>query len=607
MGNPRNKEIKKKYTFSDNQHTKKRKVTTDAALTAGPPLLQETPSAAAASSNTGSLRSKKVPVRCNPENEDYFILINFQILSDFIVKFTCCQNCESRNVVFTNKSELRMGLACKLQLSCEDCLYEHSFFSSNECKKSEETQGRNLFECNVRAVTGFREIGKGHEGLTNFTRCMNMHTLSEPSYRNINKELHCVYEKTATESMMQAADSAFKECVESGDTVQKDGEKIGLCRVSLDGTWQKRGHASLNGVVTACHGGKCLDVHVMSKHCSVCKLKKQSLEPAEFDKWYETHECNINHSKSSGAMEGAGAVKIFSHSVEKRHLIYHEYLGDGDTSSYKEVVESNPYLTYDVVPTKLECVGHVQKRLGTRLRNKVKELKGTNTPISGKGKLTETVINSLQNFYGRAIRENANELYKMKKSVGAILWHCTGFKDNVFRHRFCPPGADSWCGFKKDEINGTNNYHSHINIPEWIHQLIRPIFTNLADDTLLSKCLHGQTQNANESINQIIWTKCPKNVFVEKQTLEIGVYSAVIQFNDGAIGVEKVFNHFGLGEGRCFVAGSIKKDRKSVRDANIKSSDAGKKQRKRIRKIKKGFADNEKETEKVETYVCGGF
>ena len=440
MGNPQNKCRKKKSIFGNNQYTlcgtnnKKKKCSVA-------PQPQETPSAS--SSNIESLRSKKLSVRCTPENDNYFILMNFQILSDFIEKIAFCQNCQSGNVVFANNLEMRMGLACKLQLSCEDCFHELSFFTSNECKRSEVTQGRNLFECNVRAVTGFREIGKGHEGFANFTRCMNMHTLSESSYRNISKELHCAYEKAAAESMMQAADSALNKCVESGDTVQKDEKTIGLCRVSLDGTWQKRGHSSLNGVVTACHGGKCLDIHVMSKHCSVCKLKKQSLEPAEFDNWYETHECN-NHSKSSGAMEGAGAVEIFSHSIEKRNLLYHEYLGDGDTSSYKEVVQSNPYEKYDVVPTKLECIGHVQKRIGTRLRNKVKEFKGTSTPISGKGKLTETVINSLQNFYGRAIRENANELYKMKKSVLAILWHCTVFEDNVFRHRFCPPGADVW-------------------------------------------------------------------------------------------------------------------------------------------------------------------
>ena len=75
-------------------------------------------------------------------------------------------------------------------------------------------------------------------------------------------------------------------------------------------------------------------------------------------------------------------------------------MGDGDTSSFKEVVESNPYSEFGIAPEKIECVGHVQKRLETRLRNMVKEYKGTATPLPGKGKLTEKVINSLQNFSG---------------------------------------------------------------------------------------------------------------------------------------------------------------------------------------------------------------
>jgi len=109
----------------------------------------------------------------------------------------------------------------------------------------------------------------------------------------------------------------------------------------------------------------------------------------EYTKWKAAHVCNMNHEKSSGAMEGVGAIEIFRRSIANYGLIYHEYLGDGDTSSFKEVVESKPYDHVGIVPTKLECVGHVQKRLGTRLRNKVKEMKGTKTPLSGKEKLTE--------------------------------------------------------------------------------------------------------------------------------------------------------------------------------------------------------------------------
>ena len=64
----------------------------------------------------------------------------------------------------------------------------------------------------------------------------------------------------------------------------------------------------------------------------------------------------------------------------------------------------------------------------------VKEYKGTATPLSGKRKLTEKIINSLQNFYGIAIRQNSGNLYEMKKAVGAILWHCTDMADIEVHH-----------------------------------------------------------------------------------------------------------------------------------------------------------------------------
>ena len=34
----------------------------------------------------------------------------------------------------------------------------------------------------------------------------------------------------------------------------------------------------------------------------------------------------------------------------------------------------------------------------------------------------------------------------------------------------------------------------------------------LSDDDLLKKCLHGKTHITNESINGVIWKKCPKGI-----------------------------------------------------------------------------------------------
>lgn len=63
----------------------------------------------------------------------------------------------------------------------------------------------------------------------------------------------------------------------------------------------------------------------------------------------------------------AGALKLCNRSKDKLNLRYTRYLGDGDSKGFANVLENNPY-GVDVNITKLECVGHVQKRLGSRLR-----------------------------------------------------------------------------------------------------------------------------------------------------------------------------------------------------------------------------------------------
>ena len=156
----------------------------------------------------------------------------------------------------------------------------------------------------------------------------------------------------------------------------------------------------------------------MLKYCNLCSLNKKTLSTEEFDIWIKTHECNSNNTKSSRSLEAAGAIEIFNRCITKHNLICHEY----DISSYKEVVDSKPYVDYSIISAKLECVEHVQKRLGTKLRTKVKEYKGTATSLSGADKPTEKTINLKQNYYGKAIRSNSNEPNAMKKAVGAILW-----------------------------------------------------------------------------------------------------------------------------------------------------------------------------------------
>ena len=89
----------------------------------------------------------------------------------------------------------------------------------------------------------------------------------------------------------------------------------------------------------------------------------------------------------------------------------------------------------------------------------------------------------------------------------------------------------------KAETEGTLESFTHKNtIPKVVMLAIKPVFQDLAHPELLKRCLKDKTQNANESFNNVVWSRIPKNVFVGMSTLELGVLDAVITFNDGYSG-----------------------------------------------------------------------
>ena len=94
---------------------------------------------------------------------------------------------------------------------------------------------------------------------------MNMAGISETAYRKLNPRLAHAYEAAADVSMKVAASE-----VRALGREQIQGNTV--CKCSLDGSWQKRGHSSLNDLVTAISNGKCIDAKVCSKKCKACEI-----------------------------------------------------------------------------------------------------------------------------------------------------------------------------------------------------------------------------------------------------------------------------------------------------------------------------------------------
>lgn len=274
------------------------------------------------------------------EQTDPYQIFSMKLLSQAIKDSLLVKTCISPGVSIVVVDQ--RGLGAKMMFVCEKCDFKHSFFNSDRQSVEISSKTETLYDINIRVPYGLRAIGKGQAAGKMLFGILNL-----PQHAKL------VAEESMSEAIEEAVEESSLDCVGENRVIS----------AAFDGTWQKRGYQSLNGVVTATciETGKVIDVSILTKHCK-CSNK-------------ENHDdsCTANYIGSSGGMEVAGAKEIFSRSIEKYNVRYVNFLGDGDSKGYNAVVACKPY-GEDVTISKLECVNHIQKRMGSRLRKLKKDL-----------------------------------------------------------------------------------------------------------------------------------------------------------------------------------------------------------------------------------------
>ena len=348
-----------------------------------------------------------------------------------LFKHISCRECHSSALLLEDNPRERYGCASHLRVRCDHCGWVYTFYTSKEVN--------HFFDINRRFVYAMRAVGQGEASARRFCAHMNLPLpLSPKSYSDCNNALSDAAKSVALSTMKDAAMELHNG---SSDEVMT------ACKVSCDGTW-RRGYSSLNGCVTtiSVDTGKCLDVEVLSKVCHTCKrIENEKDEDTKAIRQAEhIGKCKAIFQGSAPAMETEGVARIFLRSEELHNLQYTEFFGDGDSKAYNRV--ENIYKNVHV--EKKECVGHVQKRVGTVLRKLKKENKG----FGGKGKLTDSIIDKMQNYYGIAIRSNSGNLAGMKSNILASLFHCAlSSRRNLHNH--CPDGASKIRQMEQTHIN----------------------------------------------------------------------------------------------------------------------------------------------------------
>ena len=115
----------------------------------------------------------------------------------------------------------------------------------------------------------------------------------------------------------------------------------------------------------------------------------------------------------------------------------------------------------------------------------------------------------------------------MQNAIWASFFHESSYEKKNF-HESCEKSSSSWCQYPRDQINDTKIYKPGRGLSQNVIKDVKSIYLDLINPVELKKCLHGLTQNQNESINSMIWERAPKTTYCGYEKLEFAVHVPIL-------------------------------------------------------------------------------
>jgi len=113
--------------------------------------------------------------------------------------------------------------------------------------------------------------------------------------------------------------------------------------------------------------------------------------------------------------------------------------------------------------------------------------------------------------------------------------------------------------------------------------------------------MRGLTQNQNEAINQILWSKCPKTKFCQQPKVRLATCETITHFNTGFGSKAALMKYSGVVPHTNMLTAFRKADHLRLKNSSRKITVKFRLQRRKLR-AKKKTSKNAKET-----YMAGGF
>ena len=342
----------------------------------------------------------------------------------------------------------------------------------------------------------------------------------------------------------------FKEAVENNiksvcDFYEKNGFKLEGGKynitVSCDGSYTKRNQKNRYdsrfciSFVVESRTGLVIDYEVVEKCVSPdCKSKEL----------FSMTDCpDDNFHGPSKSLEVAAAINLFSRSVDEKYPFrYKIYVGDGDSSTYKNIFERNFYGdTYPI--EKEECVFHLRKSIKRQLYKVFKNIQTTVPKVGSKHKdysellpddfkIKKPFANQedrymirFSNLFLYVVKKCASEgkyektpetINKMSNSIRAIPRHYSDHRDATpeQRHKYHEYCDQSFCDYvrtpESERVKYLPKKDGEFYIAEWDDQgnpitkqmdIIWDKFDQLGSYDTCSRCCRFLNQNINESLH----------------------------------------------------------------------------------------------------------
>lgn len=287
-----------------------------------------------------------------PRDEESSLITDLTALNILVIG-AVCPTCHRSEMRVREPADKRKGLASFLELRCKNSECPESVLSATYTSRQVASSGeasvsaagdgpsasrtydsgssRDSFAVNVKAVVAARSVGMGYEQLVRFAGIVG---LQKPMH---HKSFTAISQKVCDAAMDAISQNLAKSRQLTKSEVGRDD-----IAVMYDGTWQKRGHKSHNGIgtVVSLDTGLCLDFEVLSNFCVACSRHK-ALPDEEEEIWQAFHGpvCERNVDCSAHAMEAEAAVRIWQRSQScDTPLCFKKFLSDGDSKAYTAVV-----------------------------------------------------------------------------------------------------------------------------------------------------------------------------------------------------------------------------------------------------------------------------